>query len=216
MCKNYYNVLNAPLFTSLPNDTLIMQISPIPSLHILIGIFNHIWKAMENTSQECKDACHKFALENNCIKEDYWGKTFEGNECVKLMKNISHKSFQDYLQIKPHVNALQKFNILRKSVFGNTVSPDWHESYINFCAFFQEIPNITKPLKVHIVFAHLPFFINNFSKGRDLGYFSEQTGESIHQKFNPICERYKLKNIESEKYGNHLLRSVIDFSSSNI
>ena len=72
-CKKYFNVKNPPLFHLLPDNTHIFKITPLPSLHILMGIFSHIWKSMENDSFECKEACHKFALVNNCVKEYYWG-----------------------------------------------------------------------------------------------------------------------------------------------
>ena len=68
-----------------------------------------------------------------------------------------------------------------------------------------------------------PYFLKqaarNFEKyGKEegLGFFSKQTGESIHQKFKPIFQRYKIKNTDSEKYGSHLLDAVVAFSSFNI
>ena len=72
---------NNPLFKSLPNETPILKITPPPSLHIMLGVFNHIWKGIENTSDHHMEICHEFAMRYNCVRESYWGKTFEGNEC---------------------------------------------------------------------------------------------------------------------------------------
>ena len=54
---------------------------------------------------------HDFVRKHNCVKESYWGKTFEGNECVKLMKKIT---FEDELlfnitEIKHHIKAITIF-----------------------------------------------------------------------------------------------------------
>ena len=46
-CKNFNNVKNCPLFKRLPDSIPTLEVSPPPSLHILLGIFNHIWKNIE-------------------------------------------------------------------------------------------------------------------------------------------------------------------------
>ena len=81
-CKDYRNVKNPPLLQGMPNEVPILKIIPSLVLHIMLGIFNHVWKNMENVSEEH----HEFAMRHNCVKGSYWGKTFEGSECVKLMK----------------------------------------------------------------------------------------------------------------------------------
>ena len=46
-CKNFNNEKNDPLLEKLPEITEILKISPPPSLHILLGVFNHIWNICE-------------------------------------------------------------------------------------------------------------------------------------------------------------------------
>ena len=55
----------------------------------MIGIFNHIWKSIEDQSEHHKRVCHEFALKYNCVRESYYSKSFEGNECAKLMTKIN-------------------------------------------------------------------------------------------------------------------------------
>ena len=98
-----------------------------------------------------------------------------------------------------HIDALKKLNNVRKQVFGTELGSTWKTSLREFEVAYTNIPNITKPLKVHVLLAHCKEFIVTYGKGKGLGFFSEQTGESIHQKFKPIFERYKIKNIDSEK-----------------
>ena len=43
-CKLFNNVLNRPLFQSMSDETPPLRLTPPPSLHIMIGIFNAIWK----------------------------------------------------------------------------------------------------------------------------------------------------------------------------
>ena len=217
-CKNFFNVKNPPLFIDIPSETLVLSITPPPALHIMLGIFNHIWKNIENISEEHKNSCKEFALRHNCMREDYFGKTFEGNECTTLMNKIESDCTQlSYLpSTRYHIDAMKKLNNVRKQVFGTELGSTWKTSLREFEVAYRNIPNITKPLKVHVLLAHCKEFIVRYGKGKGLGFFSEQTGESIHQKFKPIFERYKIKNTDSEKYGSHLLDAVVAFSSLNI
>ena len=79
-CQDYSSNYHL-LFECLSDETLILKITPPPALHIMLGIFNHIWKGIENISDYHKNTCHDFAVKPHYIKESYWGKTFEGNEC---------------------------------------------------------------------------------------------------------------------------------------
>ena len=83
-----------------------------------------------------------------------------------------------------------------------------------FSHAYQNIPNINSPLKVHVLLAHLCEFIEKYSNGKGLGFYSKQTGEAIHQKFEPVLNKYQIKNIFSEQYGQRLLKAVIEFSFS--
>ena len=218
-CKNFNNVQNYPLFKTLPVETPTLKITPPPALHILIGIFNHIWKGITDLSEHHEEVCHQFALKYNCVRESYHGKTFEGNECTKLMSKIisgEDSSLTNLSNTEHHIEAIKKFNILRKQVFGLHLEAGWNQSLNDFMFAYKKIPNITKPLKVHILVAHLAEFIEKYGNNKGLGFYSEQTGEAVHQKFETIFAKYCIKNISSDQYGHNLLKAVVEFSSSHI
>ena len=101
-------------------------------------------------------------------------------------------------------------------MFGTQLEAGWKKSLKDFEYAYQKIPNITKPLKVHILIAHLCEFIEKYGKNKGLGFYSEQTGEAIHQKFDTIFAKYCIKNIYSEQYGQNLHKAVVEVSSSHL
>ena len=61
-CTNFLNVKKPPLFINIPSETLVFSITPPPVLHIILGIFNCIWKNIENISEEHQNICKEFAI----------------------------------------------------------------------------------------------------------------------------------------------------------
>ena len=87
--KHFNNVRNKPLFEDYVSDeTLVLKLTPPSSLHILLGISNHIWKSIESITERHKIICHSFAMKHHCVREANFDKTFEGNEFVKLMNKL--------------------------------------------------------------------------------------------------------------------------------
>ena len=64
-------------------ETFIIDYLCLPSLHLVLGSFNKLWKELEIVEPRINDV----ALELNCVREEYFGKKFEGNETNKLLKN---------------------------------------------------------------------------------------------------------------------------------
>ena len=194
-CKNYNNVKNPPLFCNLSDQVPVLKLTPPPILHIMLGIFNHLWKNMEKKSEEHESALHNFALKHNCVRDSYHGKTFEGNECAKLMSKITPKDefLSNLTDIEHHLEALKILNNLRKQMFGTTLIQGWKKLLSEFNNIYILIPNITKPVKLHILLSHCDQFLNLYGLGKGLGFFSEQTGEAVHQKFETFFDKYKIK-----------------------
>ena len=82
MCMHYNNVRNNSLFQSLSDVTTVLKLSPPPSLHLMLGIFKHIWKSMGAKSKENKIIFHEFAIRNNCTCESYWSKILKAMNAV--------------------------------------------------------------------------------------------------------------------------------------
>ena len=115
-----------------------------------------------------------------------------------------------------HVKAIKDLNTVRMKVFGNNLVSGWKKSLQDFEFSYKKIPDITKPLKVHVLTAHVSDFIEQYGKSKALGFYSEQTGEAVHQKFESIFSKYAIKNIYCDKYGQNLYKAVVEFSSSHI
>ena len=49
-----------------------------------------------------------------------------------------------------------------------------------------------------------------------LGYWSEQSGESVHHEFKIYWERYKVNDINAESYPLRLFKAVVEFSSEHL
>ena len=109
------------MFHSLSDDTPILNLSSPPSLHLMLGIFNHIWKAMEKKSEEHKRILHEFAIRHSCVRESYWSKTFEGNECSKLIRKLTTEDqVEDVFNLSDihlHLDAIKKFNEVKTKFF---------------------------------------------------------------------------------------------------
>ena len=48
------------------------------------------------------------------------------------------------------------------------------------------------------------------------GFIQSKRGKPIHKKFEPIFNKYKIKNIHSENDGLHLEKAVVEFGSEHI
>ena len=90
------------------------------------------------------------------------------------------------------------------------------KSLQEFPKAYKAILNITKPPNAHIVLAHIEQYIVQDSKYKGLGFYSKQTGEAIHRKFDDIYSEYKMKNIFTGPYGLRLSNAVVEFSSTHI
>ena len=79
---------------------------------------------MEIRYEHHLQTCHNFAMKKNCVRENYHGKVFEGNECSKLMEKID-SSEETILSELPgvvhHLRAIKNLNNVRMKVFGNNL-----------------------------------------------------------------------------------------------
>ena len=167
--KHFNNVRNKPLFEDYVSDeTLVLKLTPPSSLHILLGISNHIWKSIESITERHKIICHSFAMKHHCVRETNFDKTFDGNEFVKLMNKLCEDEslFSELRDIVNHLKALKAFNRVRLSIFGNELKEDWKQCLDLFFNTYRNFPNITRPLKLYILSAHTNEFIEKLSIGK--------------------------------------------------
>ena len=70
--------------------------------------------------------------------------------------------------------------------------------------------------KLHIIFEHLPEFFEY--TGKTLRKRTDQTVESTHSKFDKFVKihNYQVRDVESDKAGENLLKAVKHFNSYNL
>ena len=78
------------------------------------------------------------------------------------------------------------------------------------------IENLRETLKIHVILAHVKDSLNYIDNGYGLGFWSEQSGESVHREFLKYWERYKVSNIHNITYAPRLCKAVTEFSSLHI
>lgn len=63
---------------------------------------------------------------------------------------------------------------------------------------------------------HVKESLNYIENNNGLGYWSEQSGESIHRDFLKFWARYKVSSYHHVSYASQLLKAVIEFSSLHL
>ena len=84
---DFYNVEFRPIIEKGCDgeETAILEKIPPPPLHLKLGAVNSLLDLMERLDQEAYNAFVKCL---HIVKENYHGKTFEGNECSKALANL--------------------------------------------------------------------------------------------------------------------------------
>ena len=118
----------------------------------------------------------------------------------------------------PFVDTLEAFEQVVETCFGYTYHDNYDEKIETFEKKWMELNKkfkVTIPNKCHIIFTHVKEFI--FVKKVPLGQFSEQSLETCHQKWIQLWNRsYKIRNLESELYGEKLLACLLQFNAWNV
>ena len=71
-------------------------------------------------------------------------------------------------EIEHHIKALKILINLRNQMFGTTLIQGWEKSLSEFNKVYQNIPNITKPVKLHILLSHCNEFLKLYGLGKGL------------------------------------------------
>ena len=79
-------------------NTFIIDYLALPALHLLIGPFNSLYKILEELAPEVNKVAEKLGA----VKEDYFGKTFEGNE-TESMSTFLWTAWILFIKLKNHV-----------------------------------------------------------------------------------------------------------------
>lgn len=204
--KHYGNVIHSPIFKDV-DEKLVLDIIPPPELHLLIGpvctMFNGLKKAWPK-ADEWANLC-------NVEKEQYYGGVFNGNSCKKLLKNIAILTDSLRCEKAEYCKAFQDFSDAVDACYAKVLNNDYETKIGEFANSYKNMDYL-----LHSRF--IPSFTTkDFCKRHHLGLgiWSEQASESVHADFNITWERYAISRI-NEKYGEHLLSAVRDYSGKHI
>ena len=148
-----------------------------------------------------------------------------GNECKKILKNLDKLRDLVPQNCSNYVNALESFNEIRISCFGQKIIGDYEAKIQAFKNNYSQLmfcDDVSIINKMHLLFDHIAEFVK---KKGPLGKFSAQTGEAIHGEFWPYWEKTKVKlpwsmieldNTTREKIGNALLNSMLEFNADTL
>lgn len=197
-----------------PQVGVVIEHIPIPELHLLLGITNRLYK-------ECVSelpAAEQWSKQFNLVRERYHSKTFEGNECKKLLDNVpvleticSEENANS--RVWKIVRAFKSFQCVVHSCFGNTLRASYEEDLARFTTDFMAT-GIPVSSKAHILMDHVRDFCASHNCG--LGQFSEQASEGIHREFIRFWERHLVKDSAATCYGPNLLQTVLEYTAEHI
>ena len=194
---------------NIDESTLILRVVPPPELHLLIGPVNTIYDELSKVWPDCEEWIKRLSIK----REDYHGGQFNGNDSRKLMKNISILEEFAPSKVNPFIETFKAFNEVIKSCYGTNLFPNYKELIKNFRICYRRLPINVTP-KVHAVFFHVEDFCELVGMG--LGPWSEQAAESLHADFDNVWTRYKVRDIDHEKFGKRLFEAVVAYNSQHL
>ncbi len=217
--QDFFNCIEMPLFTDLPDDIEILDLIPPPELHLMMGVVSKLYEEvlarLERDGEDRKKIEH-WAAAHNIVREEYRGGTMEGNKCRALLKQAVDLGKQLPQQYRVFAVALIRFSKVVTACFSKELVivdgkeyqdliPEFHQAYLD-CGI-----SITP--KVHAVIMHVPEWCAR--KGKGLGLVSEQASESVHHDFRKKWEHFKVQE-NNPRFGNNLRNCIVHYNSSHI
>ena len=110
------------------------------------------------------------------------------------------------------VNAFTAFSVVVESCYGKDLLPNYKEAISQFQSKYNQL-NISVTPKIHAVFYHIIDFCDRRHLG--LGWWSEQSCESVHHDFKQTWDRYSV-SFTNSRYHEQLLKAVKDYCSKHL
>ena len=155
------------------------------------------------------------------VKSPWHGKTWNGNELKKIMKEIpkleSNKNFPEDLKV--FTKTFQYILNLDKGVSGRKLATNYEALIDQYCSsvhLLNDKFNLTFTPKFHIIESHLKFYFQQ--TGKSLGFYTDQLIEAMHQYVDKRLTRsnYVVKDITSDIHGENLLKGVNHINTYNL
>lgn len=213
--KKCFSVQQEPLLFGLndPGDK-ILDLIPVPMLHVLLGIVNKTYKSLVNTIPKSAEWPRILSIH----QEHYHGDSFEGNESKKLLNNVG--VLEGILNKKclkkasPFIKVLKSFKIIIDLVYDKAIDLRRLENAIEDFKIGWKDSNMSLITKAHIVIDHLFDFVSA-RRNTSMAFYSEQSHESAHCEVDKTWSRYFVKEQSNPQYMDRLLRCVLDFNAQH-
>ncbi len=217
--KNFFNCVHKPLFNE-DHEMKILDIIPPMQLHLLLGVTNTLFKAVERKSPTI---AKKWLAEIGVEQNPYHGGDFNGNACRKLLQTANkletllpkrlRGKCSEVDDLKALIKCIRAFNKVVSACFGVSLQHDYEMTIFEFQDAFMELREVSVTPKVHAVFFHVLPFLQGKMYG--LGYYSEQAVETAHSLFKVHWVRYKRPK-GHPTYAQQLLKCINDFNSKHM
>ena len=226
--KDYENVVNPPLLQCQP-DELVLDLLPVPQLHLLLGIVDKLLKLLEDSLFPGDKATglafvNAFLKNVNIQRKAYQGQhSLEGNQSRALLQKVDqlHTEMEQQGVLAtglPFLHAMKAFSQVVDSCFSVQLQPAYLDSIATFKSAFSELPNSNPTVKLHILFQHVAEFLsraNSAGTQLGLGYWSEQCFEAMHHNARLSWDRVKVASSHPQ-FGEKLKSFIVSSNSKKM
>ena len=217
---DWYSCSSQPLLDGDDSELLIDLMAPM-ELHLMLGIVNDLYAAIaaknQTLAEEWSKTVGKISLR--------YGGQWNGNQCNVLLSEAKTNELTQLLIPLGEkaiaeggllVDALVKFRAVKHSSFGMVRRRGYEQDIRDFASSFLKTGLSVTP-KVHVVCAHVvPFLKRNPQGNRGLGYYSEQSSESVHHHFLELWDAGYARTPGHPNYAEQLKKAVVAFGSKRI
>ena len=228
--KEFESAEHSSLFASDevdPQSLVVESIPPFP-LHLLLGLGNQLYKEIEGKLILLGlESLLELWLKPLGLKQSarHSGQ-FNGNQMVAVLQN-THRlrkllKRQHSKVIGPLLDAMDELESVRVACFSTNFLDDNFKKKIHSLARLWLKIGLSVTPKAHVLFVHVAQFLdfqNQASEGpkRGLGYWSEQSSESVHHDFEKhwVNGAYK-REIGHEEYVAKTLKCIATYAAKHV
>ena len=117
------------------------------------------------------------------------------------------------LKAKKYSIAFSALNEVVAVWYGQELYPDFEENIEKFTEAYLSL-NINVTPKIDAVMHHITEFCHLID--RDLGSWSQQSGEAIYHHYKQTWKRFKINDTQNKNYGKHFLQAVSTHNSQHL
>lgn len=209
--KHYGNVVHMPVFKQCSTNTKVIDVFPLPELHLLTSPFNTLMAGLKTVWPDCE------AWVRHCHinLEAQHGGTFTGTSCRTLLSNIDLLAAMGPVTCLPYITALHSFDAVVSTCYmlHAALHPGFCEAIVRFRTAFLDLGIRITP-KIYAVFLHVADFCG--SRQRGLGICMEQAVEPAHHDFLTVWRHFEVRNSRHPAFGRQLLRAMQTYNSRHL